>query len=75
MPDFNDMFELTIADVDLIETALQRTRDALADGSQTVQGIAGHNRADSLRQIHDLLGRLHNQKIFYKPKDGVYVSG
>ncbi|UWR90875.1 hypothetical protein K4K96_09045 [Phaeobacter inhibens] len=75
MPDFNDMFELTIADVDLIEAALQRTRDSLADASQQVQGIAGHGREDSLRQIHDLLGRLHNQKIFYKPKDGVYVSG
>lgn len=75
MPDFNDMFELTIADVDLIEAALQRTRDSLADASQQVQGIADHSREDSLRQIHDLLGRLHNQKIFYKPKDGVYVSG
>ncbi|MFS4580121.1 hypothetical protein [Phaeobacter sp. C3_T13_0] len=75
MPDFNDMFELTIADVDLIEAALQRTRDSLADASQPAQGIAGRSRDDTLRQIHELLGRLHNQKIFYKPKDGVYVSG
>ncbi|APG47348.1 hypothetical protein [Phaeobacter porticola] len=75
MPNFNDMFELTVADVDLIETALQRTQEALADETQLTQGIAGHSREDTLRQIHDLLGRLHNQKIFYKPKDGIYVSG
>ena len=75
MSKHNRNFELTISDIDLIEAALQRTRDSLADASQQVQGIAGHNREDSLRQIHDLLGRLHNQKIFYKPKDGVYVSG
>ena len=28
-----------------------------------------------VRDIHDLLGRLHNQKRFYRPKHGVYVGG
>jgi hypothetical protein len=30
---------------------------------------------DPLRQIHDLLGRLHNQKNFFRPKAHPYVSG
>lgn len=26
-------------------------------------------------EVRDLLGRLHNQKNWYRPKDKVYVSG
>jgi len=26
-------------------------------------------------EIQDLLGRIHNQKNWYRPKNGVYVSG
>lgn len=26
-------------------------------------------------EVRDLLGRLHNQKIWYRPKNKVYVSG
>lgn len=27
------------------------------------------------REVRDLLGRIHNQKIWYRPQGGVYVSG
>jgi hypothetical protein len=30
---------------------------------------------EEVNQIHDLLGRLHNQKVFYRPKSGPYISG
>jgi hypothetical protein len=45
--------------MELIETALQKTQAA--------------GQADT-RKIHELLGRLHNQKIFFRPR-GTYVSG
>lgn len=59
MPKPNTKFELDVEDLDLIETALRKAkRDEDLDK----------------RQIHDLLGRLHNQKVFYRPP-GTYVSG
>ena len=59
MPKPNTKFDLSIEDMELIETALQKTQ---ATG-----------QADP-RQVNELLGRLHNQKVFYRP-EGTYVSG
>ena len=59
MPKPNTRFELDVEDLDLIETALRKAkREADIDA----------------REVADLLGRLHNQKEFYRPK-GTYVSG
>ena len=61
MPKYNTKFDLTLEDMDLIETALQRT--------------AANDDADiDPRAVNDLLGRLHNQKVFFRPK-GRYISG
>ncbi|MGR3762171.1 hypothetical protein ACUXV3_18890 [Roseobacteraceae bacterium NS-SX3] len=72
MPQYNEMFALSVEDMDLIEMALRQTKASLAEAQQN-SGDGGHE--ETLRQIHDLLGRLHNQKVFYYPKDRVYVSG
>ena len=61
MPKCNTMFELSIKDLDLIETALR--------------SIQAGEKAGDARSINDLLGRLHNQKIFFRPRRGTYVSG
>ena len=61
MPAYNTMFKLSIKDMALIETALRS-----AQASKT---------ARDARSINDLLGRLHNQKIFFRPREGTYVSG
>ncbi|MCV2871532.1 hypothetical protein OEZ71_04410 [Defluviimonas sp. WL0050] len=73
MPRYNEMFELSVSDIDLIETALSQTRDTL---SRDIAGQSGNSeKAVRLKQVQELLGRLHNQKIFYRPKDGVYIGG
>lgn len=65
MPQFNEMFELSVEDIDLIERALRNlTGSSLPEGAEETE-----------RQVQDLLGRLHNQKIFYRPKDDVYIGG
>ncbi len=75
MPQYNEMFALSVDDMDLIETALRRTQHALSQ-EQLVQSDEGKgDHVETIRQIRELLGRLHNQKIFYRPKDGVYVGG
>ncbi|SFA86415.1 hypothetical protein SAMN05421688_1279 [Poseidonocella pacifica] len=63
MPNFNKMFELDLEDIRLIETALRH-----AASSEREDGI-------DPKAAQSLLGRLHNQKIFYRPKSGVYISG
>ena len=81
MAAYNRTFELSIADVDLIEEALRargrelsRLRLELADIEP-----AEAERIRALEQEHRtgeaLLGRLHDQKIFYRPRSGSYVGG
>ncbi len=75
MPLYNEMFKLSVNDMDLIETALRRTQHALSQ-EQLVQSDEGKgDHVETIRQIRELLGRLHNQKIFYRPKDSVYIGG
>lgn len=81
MSGYNRSFDLTIEDVDLIECSLRQRGHDL---SARVVAISEENPADiasmqaiqaDLHKVEDLLGRLHNQKIFYRPKKKVYVSG
>ena len=81
MPSYNKTFELTIHDVDLIEEALRarsrelcKMRRALSDENPADMESVRVIEADQ-RENEELLGRLHNQKVFYRPKTGVYVSG
>ena len=60
MPKYNTTFELSLQDMDLIEEALTK--------------VAANENDVCPSSVQDLLGRLHNQKVFYRPK-GVYVSG
>lgn len=81
MPAYNRKFDLTISDVDLIEEALRargrelsRMRLALvADNPAHIEAIRVIEQDQ--RTGEELLGRLHDQKIFYRPKTGGYVSG
>jgi hypothetical protein len=66
MSKYNTNFELSIADLELIENAL------LARTQPDVTAPAGD---EDIRRIHELLGRLHNQKTFFRPAKGTYVSG
>ena len=84
MPRYNTRFELDIDDMDHIQSALlARKKDlslkriALLSAEGDVTGDLAAIDED-LAEIHDLLGRLHNQKVFYRPKAGQpapYISG
>ena len=82
MTQYNVNFELTVEDMDLIEDALRQSKSALSSeriSSPRVQKGKPCNLAEeideSMRQIQDLLGRLHNQKVFFRPRGEVYVGG
>lgn len=79
----NTQFELSVNDIDVIETALRRQIRALTEHRMTyVQStikpeseLASVQEIDrEVREIHTLLGRLHNQKEWYRPKDN-YIGG
>ncbi|ARE84263.1 conserved hypothetical protein [Roseovarius sp. EC-HK134] len=74
MPKYNSNFELSVADMELIESALLKTKaDLTTQPDRMADGLACAD--ETLRKIHDLLGRLHNQKVFYRPRRGAYIGG
>lgn len=81
MPSYNRKFDLSVEDIDMIEEALRARGREL---SRMRLALSEENPAhlESIRVIEDdqrtgeeLLGRLHDQKIFYRPQNAVYVSG
>lgn len=81
MPRYNKSFDLSIHDVDLIEEALRARGREL---SKLRLALSDENPADlerirvieeDQRENEELLGRLHNQKVFFRPLSQPYVSG
>ena len=60
MSRYNDKFTLNPGDLELIENALE---------SQVNQQLSpagdGDAEVDTVHRIRELLGKLHNQKVFY----------
>ena len=70
MAKFNTKFELSVSDMTIIEDALRASKLAK---SQEVKKKPMEKQ--NVREIHELLGRLHNQKNFYRPSNGIYIGG
>lgn len=78
MPKPNTVFELSVEDIALIETSLRHAHGSLSMDllrHTDEKSDEENGRKATQRKIQNLLGRLHDQKIFYRPKDKVYVSG
>ena len=69
MAKYNKTFELSIDDIDRIEDALRASKLILS------QKTACDDADVEAREIHELLGRLHNLKNFYRPNKGTYIGG
>lgn len=65
----NKTFELSVRDIEVIESALRakagRRGLAIAQGDVSVQ------LHEEMTEIQQLLGRIHDQKQWYRPKDFV----
>lgn len=77
MPKYRDTFDLNVSDVSMIEDALTKRAGEI---SQTIMTESSHNPferqcekvkgyTDELNQIRELLGRIHDQKIWYRPSN------
>ncbi len=84
MPAYNTQFELTVDDIELIEHALQLRKSELSLkrlellNAPVTDTDALAALDATLSDTHDLQGRLHNQKVFFRPetvKETPYVGG
>ena len=62
----NNNFELTIRDIEIIESALRAK--AGRRGLAIVEGTVSTQLHEEMREIQELLGRIHQQKVWYRPK-------
>lgn len=65
MSKYNDTFKLNLRDIELIELAVRKQISALAQVNlDDVVENDGSNDG-KIREYQELLGKLHNQKIWY----------
>ena len=70
----NKNFEFDMRDIDTIEMALRKKVAELSQKLMDGEGKSGDLRAE-IREMSELLARIHHQKSWYRPPDEVYVSG
>ena len=81
----NTNFDLDVRDVELIENALN---SIITKQSSTIINSASNSNTqptsencpaeinNQIAELRDLLGKLHNQKIWYRPKSQLaYIGG
>ncbi len=68
MATYNDSFKLTTKDVELIEQALRNEIGALTRRVHLHPDSAPGSdveRENRIKQLHQVLGKIHNQKVWY----------
>ena len=81
----NTSFDLDVRDVELIENALN---SIITKRSSTIINAANNSNTEptgencpidikgQISELRDLLGKLHNQKVWYRPKNRfTYIGG
>ncbi len=63
----NKHFELTVRDIEVIESALRAK--AGRRGMAIVRGETSPQLRAEMNEIQELLGRIHDQKIWYSAKE------
>ena len=69
----NKKFELSVRDIEVIEQALRAK--AGRRGMSIAQGETSLKLREEMAEIQQLLGRLHDQKVWYKPKNKFVPGG
>ena len=86
MGKYNRQFELGLQDLELIENALQQAKKDLSlkrlrllaqEMDEESRKVELDDVQTELTETHELLGKLHNQKVFYRPGKSAkpYVGG
>jgi hypothetical protein len=80
MTNYNDTFRLSVSDIETIEEVVRREISRLSDVIHTGSEATADdlkNCSDKVNRLHKLLGKLHNQKIWYGQvhQTGMPLSG
>ena len=70
----NKNFEFDVRDIDTIEMALRKKVAELSQKLMDGKGESEDLRSE-IREMSELLSRIHHQKNWYRPPDEIYVSG
>tara|TARA_B100000902_G_scaffold394252_1_gene450195 strand:- start:5243 stop:5464 length:222 start_codon:yes stop_codon:yes gene_type:complete len=70
----NNKFELSVEDIDIIETALRAKAGRRGMKILTGEGDVNKYKKEA-EEITNLLGRIHDQKVWFRSRDKVYVGG
>ena len=73
---FNRSFNIDIEEMNLLESALRLKLADLLEQRQAKKKDDEISKIDAeLKRVREFLGSIHHQKNWYRPKDGIYVSG
>jgi hypothetical protein len=68
-------FELDTTELELVENALRLELNKAQSFLLGCRDTLKESKSDKAAALLDLLGSLHNQKNWYRPKNGTYISG
>ena len=69
-------FNVNLREMEVIEKSLSQTLAVSLDELHTFpQGAKAETLRSNIREVNELLGSLHNQKNWFRPKSSVYISG
>ena len=69
-------FKVNLQEMTIIEKALNHTLSTWLDELHAMpHGDKAEMLKSNIREVNDLLGSLHNQKNWFRPKSSVYISG
>ena len=68
-------FELNTTELELVENALRRELNTAQSINEGCRDAQKHSSSDKAAALVNLLGSLHNQKNWYRPKSRTYISG
>ena len=73
---YANSFKVNPQEMEVIEKALNHTLSVSLNELHTLpQGAKAETLRVNIREVYELLGSLHNQKNWFRPKSQVYISG
>jgi len=76
MSSYNTEFQLNIEELKTIEDSMIYRIKRLTTRRLTVKKDSSKEKIDiEVKHIQELLGKIHNQKEWWRPKNKVYISG
>jgi hypothetical protein len=76
MSSYNKEFQLNLEELEAIEHSMLYRLKRLTTRRLTVKKDSSKEKIDvEVKHIQELLGKIHNQKEWWRPKNKVYISG